>query len=233
MVCALEAAQLRLQPNGRDPMATKTHRFPWMLKHDRFFQSLEPWSLHVDRQDLEAILYVMRLDVGSLVERLETAHSRGDRQGLVPGGGPKQTAYDPEVLVRVLSHRCTLPPPCRNPLAARSIKGTPMHQPIWDACVGGLREFLRSFISPWLLTCCTATRGAQASSGYCSASVCVFTNTPSQMCRAEHAASKYLKTEYRLPKKLEESSFSRNLEVLKGKLSSANKKQVPGYGKPL
>jgi len=45
------------------------------------------------------------------------------------------------------------------------------------------------------------------------------------VCRAEHAASKYLKNEYRLPKKLDESSLSRNLSSLKDKLSSAGSKK--------
>jgi hypothetical protein len=40
--------------------------------------------------------------------------------------------------------------------------------------------------------------------------------------RAEHAASKYLKSEYKLPKKLDESSFSRNLSSLKGKLTASS-----------
>ena len=55
------------------------------------------------RQACEEILYVMRLDVGSLVERLETAQSRGP-SALAPGQ-PRQTQFDPEVILRVLSHR--------------------------------------------------------------------------------------------------------------------------------
>ena len=45
----------------------------------------------------------MRLDVGSLVERLETAQSRGP-SALAPGQ-PRQAQFDPEVILRVLSHR--------------------------------------------------------------------------------------------------------------------------------
>ena len=44
-------------------------------------------------------------------------------------------------------------------------------------------------------------------------------------CRAEHGASKYLKSEYRMPKKLDESSFSRNLSSLKGKLTASSGKK--------
>lgn len=58
-------------------------------------------------QDLEQILYVMRLDVGTVIDRLETS-SRAAPSALSQhtGGASKQIAYDPEVLLRILSHRC-------------------------------------------------------------------------------------------------------------------------------
>lgn len=57
-------------------------------------------------QDLEQTLYVMRLDVGTVIERLETSSKAGPSAlSQHTGGAPKQIAYDPEILLRILSHR--------------------------------------------------------------------------------------------------------------------------------
>lgn len=70
------------------------------IPHNQHRDSTSTLPPHL--QECEAILYVMRLDVGSLTERLETSQARGP--GLVPGQ-QKQTQFDPEVILRVLSHR--------------------------------------------------------------------------------------------------------------------------------
>ena len=48
----------------------------------------------------------MRLDVGTVIERLETSSKAGPSAlSQHTGGAPKQIAYDPEILLRILSHR--------------------------------------------------------------------------------------------------------------------------------
>jgi hypothetical protein len=139
----------------------------------------------------------MQMDVSSVTERLEA--SQGSQGALANGGTTKPAAYDPEVLLRILSHR----------YAQMIVLG--LDHALFT-CLGFVFLHDRLHLIIWHMQHMWAFSSYSVSHPY---------NTSA--CRAEHAASKYLKNNYKLPKKLEESS----LERLKSKLTSRPSQRIP------